>query len=182
MATVSVRSNQSLKYAPGLEAVHRTSLAGRRLALCSARVRQGSCMRNLKVIWAVALIVGLAGCQSPISDMMNNNFVGITPESVPVELVGTWTGNMGPYLVSLQWQQDGYGHFCYSYGTADVLQKIKFSGGKIFIQDGTRLEIKEHTKQLMTVHASYFAGKDSKLYSDPEFRKASAFCAEALKT
>ena len=139
-------------------------------------------MQNLRLVWAVALTAGLVGCQSPMSDMMNNNFVGITPEPVPDQLVGTWTGNMGPYLVSMQWEPDGYGHFCYSYGTADVLQKIKFSGGEIFIQDGTRLEIKEHTRQLMTVHAPYFAGKDSKLYTDADFQNASAFCAEALKT
>ena len=80
----------------------------------------------------------------------------------------------------MQWQADGYGLFCYSYGTADVLQKMKFSEGRIHIQDGTKLELKEYSSESMTLHAPYFAGKDSVLYPDPDFRNASVYCAKAL--
>ncbi|WP_049784509.1 J517_1871 family lipoprotein [Marinobacter adhaerens] len=127
-------------------------------------------------------LIALAGCQSPMSDMMNNNFVAITPEPVPEGLAGSWTGNMGPYLVTMKWQSDGHGLFCYSYGTADVLQKLKFSGGKIQIQDGTKLILKEQNPESITVYAPYAAGKDTVLLTDPDYKNASGFCAKAVNT
>ena len=138
-------------------------------------------MKKLGIFGAMVLSVGLAGCQSPIQGMLNNNFVAIDPESLPESLVGTWTGNMGPYLVSLKWMADGRGLFCSSYGTADYIQKIKYSQGEILIQDGTKLQIRDHTTELMTVYAPYYAGKESLLYADSNFQHASAYCANALE-
>ncbi|WP_414727853.1 J517_1871 family lipoprotein [Zhongshania aliphaticivorans] len=139
-------------------------------------------MKVFKHGLVAGFLIALAGCQSPMSDMMNNNFVAITPESVPAGLAGSWTGNMGPYLVTMTWQSDGYGLFCYSYGTADVLQKVKFSEGKIQIQDGTKLILKEQNPESITVHAPYAAGKDTVLYTDPDYKNASGYCAKALNT
>ncbi|QCF24830.1 J517_1871 family lipoprotein [Hydrocarboniclastica marina] len=139
-------------------------------------------MKVLKHSLVAGFVIALAGCQSPMSDMMNNNFVAITPEPVPDGLVGSWTGNMGPYLVSMKWQSDGHGSFCYSYGTADVLQKVKFSEGTIQIQDGTKLILKEQNSESITVHAPYAAGKDTILYTDPDYKNASEYCAKALNT
>ena len=45
--------------------------------------------------------LALAGCQSPVDDMLNNNFVQIKAEPAPSQIIGFWTGNMGPYLASL---------------------------------------------------------------------------------
>ena len=44
--------------------------------------------------------LALAGCQSPVDDMLNNNFVQIKAEPAPSQIIGFWTGNMGPYLAS----------------------------------------------------------------------------------
>jgi hypothetical protein len=139
-------------------------------------------MKVFKHGLVVGFVVALAGCQSPMSDMMNNNFVAITPQQVPEDLAGSWTGNMGPYLVTMKLQPDGYGLFCYSYGTADVLQKIKFSSGKIQIQDGTKLILKDQNPESITVYAPYAAGKDTLLYTDPDYKNASGYCAKALNT
>ncbi len=139
-------------------------------------------MKRLNVVLQFLLFASLTGCQSPARDMMNNNFVAISPKAVPANLVGTWTGSMGPYLVSMKWQADGYGLFCYSYGTADVLQRVKFVDGEIFIQDGTKLQLKGLSTASMIVHTSYFSGKDSTLLGDRELRNASVYCAKALST
>ena len=80
--------------------------------------------------------LALAGCQSPVDDMLNNNFVQIKAEPAPSQIIGFWTGNMGPYLASLSFDKSGNGYFCYSYGTADVIQKVKYAEDTIFIQDG----------------------------------------------
>jgi hypothetical protein len=112
--------------------------------------------------------------------MMNNNFAAIASEPLPADLVGIWTGSMGPYLVSMKWQADGNGLFCYSHGTANVVQKIKFGGGEILIQDGTKLNLKQHSKESLVVHAPYFAARDSTLYSDSQLRSASVYCADAF--
>lgn len=139
-------------------------------------------MKPLKIISSCLFISALTGCQSPMSDMVNNNFVGTSPEPVPSILESTWTGSMGPYIVSMQWKPNGYGLFCYSYGTADVLQKVKFTNGEFLIQDGTKLKLGEHSKDKMIVRSPYFSGKDSVLYADSQLRNASAYCAKALST
>jgi hypothetical protein len=139
-------------------------------------------MKVFKRSLIAGFVIVLSGCQSPMSDMMNNNFVATTPEPVPKGLDGPWTGNMGPYLVTMKLQSDGYGLFCYSYGTADVLQKVKFSEGTIQIQDGTKLILKEQKPDSITVYAPYAAGKDTVLYTDLDYRNASGYCAKELNT
>lgn len=137
-------------------------------------------MKVLKHSLFAGFVIALAGCQSPVRDMMNNNFVAIIPEPVPEGLVGSWTGNMGPYLVSMKWQTDGHGSFCYSYGTADVLQKVKFSENTIQIQDGTKFLLKEQNSESITIYAPYAVGKETILYTDPDYKNASAYCAKAF--
>ena len=72
----------------------------------------------IKIIGLTVAILTLASCASPVGDMLNNKFVSITPQAAPKSLVGIWTGSMGPYLTSFSFKDDGYGVFCYSYGTA----------------------------------------------------------------
>lgn len=134
---------------------------------------------NIKIIGFIALLA-LVGCASPVDDMLNNKFVTITPQIAPRSLVGIWSGNMGPYLTSFSFKEDGYGIFCYSYGTADVVQKVKYSNNIIYIQDGTKLEIKATTKSSLVVNSNYFGGSESKFYKDKELKEASQFCSNKL--
>jgi hypothetical protein len=108
----------------------------------------------IKIIGLTAAILTLASCASPVGNMLNNKFVSITPQAAPKSLVGIWTGSMGPYLTSFSFKDDGYGVFCYSYGTADVLQRVKYANNIIYNQDGTKLEIKESTNDLLVVNAN----------------------------
>ena len=136
----------------------------------------------IKIIGLTAAILTLASCASPVGDMLNNKFVSITPQAAPKSLVGIWTGSMGPYLTSFSFKNDGYGVFCYSYGTADVLQRVKYANNIIYNQDGTKLEIKESTNDLLVVNANYFGGNKSTFYRDKDLKEASQFCAKKLSS
>ncbi|WP_051326886.1 J517_1871 family lipoprotein [Aliagarivorans taiwanensis] len=128
----------------------------------------------------LAAIFTLTGCQSPIDDMLNNQFVSISPQATPKSLVGNWTGNMGPYLTTFSFENDGYGVFCYSYGTANVIQKIKYATNIIYIQDGTKLELKSMDVNSFIANSIYFGGNESTFYKDTALREASQFCASQL--
>ena len=123
----------------------------------------------------------LVGCQSPLDDMMNNKFTSIIPESPPKQGVGIWTGTTGPYLVTMKLNQDGTGSYCYSYGTSDVNQKIKFLNNQIYIQDGTKLSLEGVEHNSVQLNAKYYAGHKSTLYSDNNLKEASSFCADKLR-
>lgn len=120
----------------------------------------------------------LVGCQSPVNDILNNDFVIIKAQPVPQEIVGFWTGNMGPYLASLSFDKSGHGYFCYSYGTADVIQKVKYAGGTIFIQDGTKLSFDSVSSNELKLSSKYFGSSVSKFYLDNDRQEASEFCSE----
>ena len=135
---------------------------------------------KIKVI-GFAVLLALAGCASPINDMLNNKFVSITPQVAPESLVGVWSGNMGPYLASFSFKGAGYGIFCYSWGTADVIQKVKYSNNIIYIQDGSKLEIKESNNDLLVVNANYLGGNKSTFYKDKDLKEASQYCANKLR-
>lgn len=134
---------------------------------------------NIRIVGFTALIA-LVGCASPVDDLLNNEFVSITPQKAPQSLVGIWSGNMGPYLTTFSFKEDGHGDFCYSYGTADVVERIKYSNNVIYNQDGTKLEIISITKDLLVVNANYFGGSESKFYKDNELKEASLFCSSKL--
>lgn len=134
---------------------------------------------NIRKIGFTTLLA-LVGCASPVDDMLNNNFVSVAPQVAPDTLVGIWSGNMGPYLTSFSFKVDGHGIFCYSYGTADVVQRVKYSKNVIYIQNGTKLEIKENTKDSLVVNANYFGGSESKFYKDKDLKEASQFCSNKL--
>jgi hypothetical protein len=136
-------------------------------------------LMKIKII-GLTILLALAGCASPLNDMLNNKFVSITPQLTPESLVGIWSGNMGPYLTSFSFRGDGYGIFCYSYATADVTQKVKYSNNIIYIQDGTKLEIEVSTNDLLVVNANYFGSNKSTFYRDKDLKEASQFCGKEL--
>ncbi|AOY88672.1 hypothetical protein BKP64_11085 [Marinobacter salinus] len=139
-------------------------------------------MKTLKTVAGFTCALLVVGCQTPLDHMQNNNFVQVKPETIPKEMVGLWSGNMGPYLVSMRWEQDGYGLFCYSYGSADVLQRIKYSSAQIHIQDGTKLEVEAFSQSDLTLRSPYFGSTKSVLLSDPTLKEASLFCSEKLQS
>lgn len=134
---------------------------------------------KIKIVTLISLLA-LAGCVSPVGSMLNNNFVSIAPQKAPEALIGIWSGNMEPYLTSFSFKSDGYGVFCYSYGTADVIQKVKYSNNTVYIQDGTKLDVETVSTNSLVVNANYFGGNKSIFYKDQSLKEASQFCSSKL--
>ncbi|WP_243787465.1 hypothetical protein [Pseudomonas amygdali] len=59
-------------------------------------------------------------------------------EPAPRELVGDWTGAMGPYLVTLCITSTGTGIMCSSFNAKDTASNLKYRVGT---QDGTHMKI-----------------------------------------
>lgn len=122
----------------------------------------------------------LQACVSPASDMLNNRFVEISPTLQSID--GIWTGTMGPYLMTFKIKGDGTGYSCYSYGTAEVLEKLKVSQDMMYLSDGTRLKVEEINKNSLVVKNIYLGlNKSFKFIGDEKLDNASPYCAKALK-
>ncbi len=132
-----------------------------------------------KLILASSILL-LSGCQSPIDDMLNNQFMTTTPQEPPAEIQKIWVGNMGPYLASIKFEKNGSGLFCYSYGTSNVIQKIKYSDRIIYIQDGTKLTVSSLEEDKFIGSSEYFAGESYTFYADSNLTNSSVYCSKEL--
>lgn len=131
-----------------------------------------------KIITGISVII-LAGCTTPIiDDMANNDFVGVTAEPAPNDLVGTWTGSMGPYLATLRIGKDGNGLLCSSYAGTDSVMRVKYADNSIKAQTGTPMDVKSMTEDRLNVQAPYFGSPEHTFYKDKALKNASPFCAK----
>jgi hypothetical protein len=134
----------------------------------------------MKTLFILVAVLLLAGCTSPLSVMMNNSFVSVQPTPPPAYMVGTFTGNMGPYLATMVMGNDGNGILCSSLGGTNAVDKLKFSGTKIYNQSGgTVLALADGNRLILRVEMGL--GADHLFLPDPELKQASIYCAQALK-
>lgn len=129
---------------------------------------------TIKLALACSLIL-VAGCQSPMSDIINNKYMQVTPEPVRPTMVGFWTGTMGPYLTTMKVDADGTGVLCYSWSSNDIVQKFKHNGSVLYVQDGLKVNISEADNSLV-LESNYFASKPNQLFKDSSLKEASIFC------
>lgn len=132
--------------------------------------------RGLLVFVAVGV---LSGCAMN-NDMMNNDFPAVAVSAPPADLVGIWTGSMGPYLATMKIEADGSGLMCSSWNGRDSVGRLKFDGRQLRSQDGARLDIKSLTPQRMVAHAAYFGGADYIMHRDDQKRSAAPYCVQQL--
>ncbi|NOG32924.1 hypothetical protein HLB35_16200, partial [Halomonas sp. TBZ9] len=67
------------------------------------------------------------GVTELVNDQQNNDFVSIEKESLDYPIEGLWTGSMGPYLVTIELEEDGSGEMCSSYAGTDNVSKLKYA-------------------------------------------------------
>lgn len=116
------------------------------------------------------------------SDMKTIDFVGMESKAPPAEIVGTWTGNLGPSLSTLKIAADGTGLLCAAnvYGAYSVT-KIKFDGTQVRNQGGGRYDVTAVDQNTINVHMPYFkADPPSRFYRDTDLSKATGDCAKGL--
>lgn len=126
------------------------------------------------------LLSPLSACVAPYEAMKNNQYSQIDPSSPPQEIVGTWTGTSGPYLMTIRVDQDGRGLYCSSWHTNESINNLKYSGGRLYFPDGMTMTAATEGGQLI---ASY----DQKgvppvrLSRDGNLVEASPYCKEKLR-
>ena len=111
--------------------------------------------------------------------MMNNQYMEHSAESVPAEMAGDWTGTSGPYLMTLRLNTDGTGALCNSYGASNYLQAVKYRGGMLYVQDGTRLGLTGSGDSLVGM-APYSGSKPIRFMRDEGLKHAPPYCKTAL--
>lgn len=127
---------------------------------------------------AVALLAG--GCAMPIDDQLSNRFVEVEPEPLGAGLAGLWTGSSGPYLLTVRLGQDGRGIYCSSWNEKNTLGNLKFSAGRLYLQDGTSMHLRQQDGSLIG-KASYTGAQDVRFKSDPGLVEASPYCKSNLQ-
>lgn len=138
--------------------------------------------RTMKPLIALVMLGLLSGCASVSSDMANNNFPLITAQKPSDNLIGIWTGSMASYLATLQINDDGTGTLCYSWGTANVEQKVKYQAGVVHIQDGTSMSVENVSTEQLVLKSDYFTGTQFTYVVDDNLTEASSFCSSVLSS
>ncbi|MCV4287002.1 hypothetical protein OH708_03680 [Pseudomonas capsici] len=128
----------------------------------------------------VFLLFGVLGaCVMPTDDMINNDFSAVRAVPAPPGMPGKWTGSNGPYLMTIFLEQDGTGLSCYGWGNKQSVGRIKFDGGQLRFQDGTRIKLARQGEKLLG-RAPYTSAQDIVFVSDPELSLADPYCSKNL--
>lgn len=135
-------------------------------------------MKNILVL--IASSIGLVGCVSPATEMINNNFLDV--KVTQPQITGIWTAAVGPGLSTIKLNQDGSGLMCESTGAQTNIFKIKHSSGKLFIQSGATLTINNISSEKLSVKTNYSAFNTKMDYrADNNLELAAILCAKELK-
>ncbi|GAA5133924.1 J517_1871 family lipoprotein [Alloalcanivorax gelatiniphagus] len=132
----------------------------------------------LGILLAAAL---LSGCATPLDDLLEGGYSEAKVQPAPASLVGTWTGSMGSYLVTLVVEPDGTGRYCHSWNEKNAVSLLKYDGERLVFQDGARAELISASSDKLILKPSYKHAKESVLRADRSLRAASLYCRSALR-
>jgi len=137
----------------------------------------------MRVFTVVALAVLMAGCALPgediFQDMADNRFMDIQPERLPSGIAGRWTGVSGPVMMTMDLAQDGSGTVCTAWGTNNSVHAIKYSGGTVYDQGGTRIDIALDGDRL-NASSPYKYGQEFQLHRDDDLSKSAPYCRQNM--
>lgn len=125
----------------------------------------------------------LSSCTSVTDDMINNQFLTVNPVSQQKEIVGYWTGTVGPSLATLKIKNDGNAVMCSSFAN-NFIEKVKLTTDMLYSSSGSRFSIKSISPEKIVFGLPYFGGGDKKYIftPDPSLKNASLFCADSFKS
>lgn len=136
----------------------------------------------MRILILAALLV-MAGCTAPGSDMFHdmasNSFMGVQAEQVPGDVAGRWTGVSGPVMMTMDLKQDGSGTICTAWGTNNSVHAIKYSGGMIYDQGGTRINVSPAGDRLDASYP-YKHGPSFQFHRDDDLTKAAPYCRDSM--
>lgn len=135
----------------------------------------------MKKLALVTCALVLVGCQSPLDDVINNQYSATVPQSPPVEVQNTWSGSIGPYLATIVMDDTGMGLYCYTSGDVNILEKIKYNDGKFYFQHGPKSEVTVEGENLKIISNYYGSSTVALMEKDPLLQEASIYCEDKLK-
>lgn len=130
---------------------------------------------------AVAAAAALAGCATPLDGLLDSRYSEVRPAPAPSQMVGTWTGSMGPYLVTLEVEPDGTGLYCYSWNEKHAVNRLKYDGERLVFQDGSMASIVDLVADKLVIRPDYSHASRATLRPDEGLVEASPYCAKAMQ-
>lgn len=135
-------------------------------------------MRSLVIATAAAF--GLVGCVNPVDDMLSGRYSETRAAAPDGALVGTWTGSMSAYLLTLKINEDGTGLYCYSWNEKHAVNRLKYDGERLVFQESTTASIRDVRPDALVIRSDYTFSKDAILRRDADLAEASPYCVNAM--
>ena len=133
----------------------------------------------MKKIILLALLVGLVGCVSPVTQMIDNKFLDV--QVTQPEVTGIWTTAAAGGLSTIKLNQDGTGIMCEDNGHSVNVYQLRNSGSLIYAQNGMALKKITINNQILNVKTTFSAfNADMKYRADKELRLATPRCAKEI--
>jgi hypothetical protein len=99
---------------------------------------------------------------------------------IPPDLVGNWSGKVGPFKMSFELNENGKGVLCYSGLKKNKTELIKYNDGIIFTERDTKMIVASLRDNELIVDVNNFGNVRYTFYRDNHLRKASWFCWKKL--
>lgn len=130
---------------------------------------------------AVSLLSALfiAGCATPLDDLLNNRFAEIVAEPVTEQYTGVRTGTSGPWLVTVSIHEDGTGVYCSSWNERNFVGNVKMANGVIYFQDGSKSRVSLDGSVLIADYDGAGAAQ-IRFVPDAGLKEASPYCKNQM--
>jgi len=133
----------------------------------------------MKKIILLGLAISLSGCVTPVTQMINNKFSDIVPTNP--QATGIWTTSVGPGLSTIKLNDDGNGILCEDTSGYINLNKLKYSNGQLYSQNGMVLKVISLNKDILEAKTTLSAFNIDMVYKkDSELKAASLKCAKEM--
>lgn len=117
--------------------------------------------------WFALILPLLASCSPGWGPMDAGKYVHIEPEAAPGYAIGTWTGGLGPYVMTMKIEGDGHVATCHSWNYRDGVGKAKMAASQLYFSDGSFAEVSQSEGGLIITplgevkHSSEFVRDES---------------------
>ncbi len=125
----------------------------------------------------IIFLLALVGCKSTVE----GSFDTVEAKDSPIDLVGNWSGKVGPFKGSFRINKNGRGLFCYSRGKLNKVEKVKHYNNVIYTQRKTNVIIEELSDKIMLVEVNEFGSVNYVFEKDDRLNKASRYCQGRLR-
>ncbi|KXJ45896.1 J517_1871 family lipoprotein [Marinobacter sp. Hex_13] len=107
-----------------------------------------------------------------------SKYIHAQAKQVPAYAVGTWTGGMGPFVMTMQVDAGGTAVICHSSGHKEATGKAKHKDGVFYFSDGGYAELRQGASGEPELVLSGDDNLLSQLREDSSLTLATPYCAK----